>query len=750
MGYLFGGNTKLTPAQAKRQREIAEAMLARGGTPQNVGEGIDAIGKAIAGRVHLSRADRAEKAGQSGYGTAFSDYFSSLGGAGVEGSPPAVPSSPAVAGGSSVSPGPQASGPPLDIVSMVNSGATRNRPITDSLRGNLAKAVRMAYGPNHRVEVFSGGQLPKGTPGSEGHNTGSVRHNNGMGADVYVYGPNGKRLRGDALAPLVSYWAANKLGGRGLEMEGGGVHVDEHETPPTPKSGMFWNYGKASPVQQAALTATSFQSPYQQIAAAMTPNALPAGGTMNAPRGQVVPSFHGAVGPRPRPDIGPDLDLSRPIIRDAQGNAQTERSETYQRPDGSWHNRSTVGSPIPTGGPFDTLPAAEDSARLRSNVINQARQPPPMAPQQPQAGAPMDMQAAAAPPPQQVAQAQATQGMQKMGIDPRLMDLMNNPWGNPAQQIMVAKEIGRQIEAFRPRTYEELQQRELLRQQILDAQSPYRHGPPPVQTQLSGAEIAANEDRDRAFNQQSADQLATGRRADDKAANDRLEALNGWQTYVDGELKAGRQPLPFLEFQTQIRKSGANNVTVAGGDVVADRTKGLTASDKDYAPQHNEWTQGGAADSLKLLSQLKQSLGVLESGENVSGPVIGQLPDSINYVVNPQVIENRDQVQEVIQRNLKAILGAQFAKTEGEQLIARAYNTALEEPENVKRIGRLIKQMEIAIEQKNSAAEYWRQHGTLTGWEGKMPTMADFSVFDEGKEKFRYDPVLKKLVPDNG
>ncbi|WP_319496010.1 cell wall hydrolase [uncultured Cohaesibacter sp.] len=138
-------------------------------------------------------------------------------------------------------------------VSYANQGAIRNQPITEDLKLQLEQAAVDVYGPGSRVEVYSGGQ-----PSSGPNRTGSVRHNNGRAADVRVYTPDGAQVRGDALAPIGQYWAAKKFGGVGMEMNGGGVHLDEFRTPP-PGGGMAWNYarqgGAYTPVMEQAMAA---------------------------------------------------------------------------------------------------------------------------------------------------------------------------------------------------------------------------------------------------------------------------------------------------------------------------------------------------------------------------------------------------------------------------------------------------------------------------------------------------------------
>ncbi len=130
-------------------------------------------------------------------------------------------------------------------------GTVRNKPITDSLARNLQTAVAEVYGPGYRVEVYSGGQ-------DQHRRTGSHRHDDGKASDAYIYGPDGKKVTGDGLAPLGQYWAAKKLGGVGLEMKGGGIHLDEHTTPPK-GGGMHWNYatkgGSYTPAMKKAMEA---------------------------------------------------------------------------------------------------------------------------------------------------------------------------------------------------------------------------------------------------------------------------------------------------------------------------------------------------------------------------------------------------------------------------------------------------------------------------------------------------------------
>ncbi|MCL4824109.1 MAG: hypothetical protein KJZ57_07820, partial [Anaerolineales bacterium] len=120
-------------------------------------------------------------------------------------------------------------------------------------------------------------------------------------------------------------------------------------------------------------------------------------------------------------------------------------------------------------------------------------------------------------------------------------------------------------------------------------------------------------------------------------------------------------------------------------------------------------------------------------GENISGSIIGNLPDAMLAATHPKAVATKEAIQEVAQRNLRLVLGAQFTEKEGERLIARVFNPRLSEAENAKRVDRLIKQIGDAAKSKLDAAQYFQQYGSLTGWQGRLPRLSDFDP-DFGKK----------------
>ena len=180
-------------------------------------------------------------------------------------------------------------------------------------------------------------------------------------------------------------------------------------------------------------------------------------------------------------------------------------------------------------------------------------------------------------------------------------------------------------------------------------------------------------------------------------------------------------------------------------------TPGETAVDKAYAKTYeSDIVSGGLADAEKNLAALRSVQGTLKdkNGPNLTGPILGRLPDIVTAFTNPDAVNMRDRVEEVVQRNLRVILGAQFTNEEGKRLIARAYNPALSEEQNAQRIGALVSAMDQALQAKKGAAAYFEQNGTLRGFKGKTDfSFADFENAIEGSGSANPQPQQPQAAP---
>lgn len=82
-GFIFGGNTGMSYDQVQKQRDIANELLrANMSTPQNVGEGLSAIGRALAAKAIDKRTTRADEANRKAFEATKTDTFAMLGGFG--------------------------------------------------------------------------------------------------------------------------------------------------------------------------------------------------------------------------------------------------------------------------------------------------------------------------------------------------------------------------------------------------------------------------------------------------------------------------------------------------------------------------------------------------------------------------------------------------------------------------------------------------------------------------------------------
>lgn len=176
--------------------------------------------------------------------------------------------------------------------------------------------------------------------------------------------------------------------------------------------------------------------------------------------------------------------------------------------------------------------------------------------------------------------------------------------------------------------------------------------------------------------------------------------------------------------QQRQRTSGTTvNVPVSvGGEL----SPGFKKQDELFAQVAVDWKTGGGTDALKQVGQLTDVIGRIDAGEDVSGGIQGVTPDIVRAFTNPGALDAQETVEEVVQRNLRVILGAQFTAKEGEQLIRRAFNPRLRPEINRRRLQRLLTQMEIAAEQKQGMVDYFDENGTLRGYSGRQPTLNDF------------------------
>lgn len=149
-------------------------------------------------------------------------------------------------------------------------------------------------------------------------------------------------------------------------------------------------------------------------------------------------------------------------------------------------------------------------------------------------------------------------------------------------------------------------------------------------------------------------------------------------------------------------------------------TPAQKVADMKFGSDYNNFVAGGGISTVKTqLDNLDAAIALLEKNPNATGKAIG-LADktgTLSYV-SPSAAEAKDLVGGVVQSNLRAVLGGQFAQKEGQQLLDRAYNTAQPVEDNLRRLKSLRTQIQTAGDSKIQAVQYFEMNGSLKGFQG--------------------------------
>jgi hypothetical protein len=165
----------------------------------------------------------------------------------------------------------------------------------------------------------------------------------------------------------------------------------------------------------------------------------------------------------------------------------------------------------------------------------------------------------------------------------------------------------------------------------------------------------------------------------------------------------------FLQNQERRRKLGLPVLTPA-----------QEQADKKFADEYVAWRNTGGMPTLnRQLEQLQDALNILRTNDTITGPVLGRMPKWIQQAVDARAPDVRAQVEDVIQRSLRQILGAQFTQVEGERMIARAFDPEQQEKSNVGRLTRVIEELRGQGAAKEASSRFFEKNGTLQGYTQK-------------------------------
>jgi hypothetical protein len=173
-------------------------------------------------------------------------------------------------------------------------------------------------------------------------------------------------------------------------------------------------------------------------------------------------------------------------------------------------------------------------------------------------------------------------------------------------------------------------------------------------------------------------------------------------------------------------------------EIAQEGTSGQKKADEAFGTALGKLLESGAlADARRNRGQITGVVAQLQaivdgkSDENLSGLGVGLLSEArpAMSVVNSAALQALETVEEVVQRNLRIILGAQFTEKEGNRLIARAYNPYLSEQQNLVRLRRLDESMKGQLDRKLAAIDHFTEKGTLRGFDAEAARKLDNPSF---------------------
>ena len=698
LSYAFSPQAGETPEMIARRRAVAEALLgqAASSTPRTIGEGLTALGAGIGGRLAMNRAEKAEAAGRASGSAAFAGLFGGEGGAGG-----AMPSGPggnatyrdAIAGIESggrydaIGPTHPRLGRALGKYQVMEANIgpwsrevlgrevsadefLSNPAIQDAIFDGKFNQYVQKYGPEKAARAWFGGPGNINRPGAK----------DVLGTTVAGYGQKFMKAAGGA--PAVADALA---GGGGTPALAGGAAGDTLAPviDPAAKDDLY----VPQPAPPAPMTGGAPMSPPNPNLRPVADALAGGGGTDTLLGGTRRP-----MGRDPLPQTSGHMDRVSQAGHDslAPGGVAAVAQALAPPPP----------APMPAAAPPPTAGAVPAGAGAQ----------PSAAPAQPPVAAPAG--GGAVPPPQPgQTMAQAPQGGQ--GRINQLLQAAANPWLSDGQRGVVEFMLKQELAKADPATQLEIQ-KTLVEIEKLKADT--------AKAQRPDTSTVGN----RVVNSQTGEVIYDGPQSP-------TTDMQNYDAYAADERAAGREPLGRLEFEQTLKKAGAasTNVTVNGESLTPGRKK----ADEIFAEQYVDWVaRGGYADVEKQIVQLEEAVSRLGTESGLSGPTVGAVPDWAMVWANPEAVEVREAVEEVVQRNLRLILGAQFTEEEGKRLIARAFNPSLSQPENAKRVRRLMDSIRAAAEAKQSASDFFAENGTIAGWEGKMPTRTDLEAAIEGAD----------------
>jgi hypothetical protein len=134
-------------------------------------------------------------------------------------------------------------------------------------------------------------------------------------------------------------------------------------------------------------------------------------------------------------------------------------------------------------------------------------------------------------------------------------------------------------------------------------------------------------------------------------------------------------------------------------DKTGEKSDFFEAADKKLGQEYSEWQTGGEAQFESGLGTIKRAVDLLRQKPDIVGPQTLAQPMFMRKYLNPESVQLQQDVEKVVQEDMRKTLGAQFTENEGKQLLQRTFDPALP----ADKLGDRMQELYNVIEQKGNA-----------------------------------------------
>jgi hypothetical protein len=171
-----------------------------------------------------------------------------------------------------------------------------------------------------------------------------------------------------------------------------------------------------------------------------------------------------------------------------------------------------------------------------------------------------------------------------------------------------------------------------------------------------------------------------------------------------------------------VNSSGGTNINMDMGGGAKPFEAKLGEKAADWIGGRRIISGQNRAEASRVVNKLQEAVA---NGETITGDLISYFPETARNLFGAEGLELQQDVERVVQQSLKETLGAQFAQKEAEQLFARTWNPKASPEVNLRRVQRLLQELDdYAVNMDAIASGMIDSGGNIMGYLKDNPELA--------------------------